>query len=221
MDNLKCSKCQNDHHTALCVSNDNTTAGVAILKVTDDEDLNSAILPTFHVKKNNEKYRSLIDTGCQANFVREDLVKKFDMKILRNRVPLSINGINNSKSYVIKEVEGKINIGKKEVCMKFFTLPKIDITVTVPGLRDIAEMVSQLGLNLADDQLLKKGTDILDNFYFIFGIKDFSKIKLKPAYIGNACLWEIDGEIVLFGDTDELDMEISRMLSIVKPEIDE
>ena len=223
MNKLKCSKCEGRHIVTLCTSNGvaTTTAGVAVLNATEEKNsINSSVLPTLQVSIKNKNYRSLLDSGCQANFLREDLVKELQLPILEERVALSINGINNRRNYVIKQVEALIKVGATEFKAKFYTLPSIDISVNVNGLHDLIDDFSKLGIKLADPALMNSGPDVLDNFDLIIGISDFKNLNITNVFIGNACLWETNDHVIIFGDIDDLDREINSVLATVSSSLE-
>ena len=230
LNRLECRKCKGVHFTPLCVKEQAAqtasgsvtgATGLATISATGTDVLggSSALLPTLSVEIGNEKAHAMIDSGSQLSFIREELIHKHKLKILRNRVPLSINGVNSTKNYVIKEVIAPIKVGNCTIDMKCYTLPKIDLQLNVPGIRELVQDYASLNFQLADEKLNILTSDHIDHFDIIIGIGDFAKLNLKTVFIGNSCAWELnDKSLIIFGYVNELHDDVSEVLQMLARE---
>ena len=144
----------------------NENLGVTeMLKIDVDGD---SILPTFSCCVKGKRVRGLKDSGCQSNLIDEQLAKDLGLRIVKEPVELTINGINAPKNYVTKEVELEVTFGFETQVIHAYCIPSLNITLSLPGLCDIVNVFKQKGYNLADSEL--SGEGIFD-IKFILGIK--------------------------------------------------
>ena len=221
----KCPKCQGEHLPHLClkaaVTKDpepTTTVGITILKATSGGSLCNSLLPSLDLDIKGNSLRTLLDSGAQANFIKTELVERLNLPILRERVPMCINGVNSNKSYVVKETSAPVKVGNEIVNLRFFTLPEIDLSLQVHGVKELATLYKRLGCNLADSSLLHCENDVVDNFSIIIGINDLDKFKLETAFVGNKVSWEFDDKLILFGNVEELVANAEEVISLVSGE---
>ena len=173
------------------------------------------------MKVGNSSIHSLLDSGCQANFLRDDLVTKLNLEIVKQRVPLSINGVNSKKTYVMKEVILPIEISGKKQELRCFSIPEIGINMQVPGIQELAQNATEIGLSLADNTLLDCINDKVTDFDLIIGVNDFAKLVIETCFIGNICMWKSGEQIIFLGNIEEVAEEINIIYSNICPSDDE
>ncbi|XP_068234742.1 uncharacterized protein [Palaemon carinicauda] len=138
---------------------------VGALRTTSTE----SILPTFTCYLSNRvEIRCLVDSGCQTNFITEAVANTSNLKVLKERVHLTVNGFNSSKQYVTKLVEVEVEIGKERFKIEALCVPSIDINLKLPQLSRITTAFIEKGYVLADNQLLNHQEEI-NNIDFILG----------------------------------------------------
>lgn len=148
-------------------SNVSTASTDALQSSVDSE----SILPTFTcLVDGKRKIRGLKDGGCQSNFITTDLADQLKLKVIKEGVSLTVNGINSSRDYSTKLVEMKVHFGTKECVLEALCLPIIHISLNLPGLSHIAHSFVKQGHLLADDFLLS-GSNCIAGVQFILGTK--------------------------------------------------
>ena len=70
------------------------------------------VLPTFTCKLKGQLVRGMKDSGCQSNFITEQLAHSLDLPVIKEKVKLTVNGINVSKQYETKVVEIEMKLGE-------------------------------------------------------------------------------------------------------------
>ena len=207
--NPRCFRCQGNHTMSMCNKPKETqaqptqqSAGVAVCA--EGTEPHASLLPSLCANVNNQVIHALLDSGCQTSFIRESIVHEHNLPILKDRVPLTINGVNTKKDYIIKQVKVPIKIAGQMHEFICFTLPEIDLSIKVPGVKELVDLVQSFDCKLADRTLFHVENDKLAKFDLIIGISDLTKLKLKTAYLGNACVWEVGDLTILFGDVDSM-----------------
>ncbi|XP_068225059.1 uncharacterized protein [Palaemon carinicauda] len=157
----------------------------AITEVLNCEVEGYTILPTFNISIKGTNLRVLKDTGCQANYIEENLAQDLNLKVVKNGVSLTINGINSSKSYKTKKVEIELPIGSNSYIVYAFCLPSIDVSLQLPGLNEVVSGFVSKGYKLADQGLLNS-TDRIDNIKFILGSESLHCIPEKDIVFGKS-----------------------------------
>ena len=114
------------------------------------------------------RVRGLRDTGSQSNFICEHLLTNYNHEVLEDNISLVINGINESKSYQCKLVKMNLKLGDCFQLVEMLTLPKINISLRLPGLSTIVAAFTSKGYYMADRDLVGAG-DCIGNFDLILG----------------------------------------------------
>lgn len=136
-----------------------------------------SILSTFVCTDGSSKLRGLRDSGSQSNFICERLLTDSNHVVVRD-VSLLINGINQSKAYKSKLVKMQLSFGGEDRSVEFLTLPKINISLSLPGLSTIVREFICKGYNMADCSLIDSG-NVIENLDLILGA--------NAAYCFNDC----------------------------------
>lgn len=127
-----------------------------------------SVLPTFTCSFiNGRKIRGLRDSGSQSNLVSERALAGQMYEILDNDVNLTVNGINESKTYKSKLVEINLIFGDKVKKLNAMTLPDINISLELPGLSTVVDGFLDKGYSMADDNL--KHQNFINGIDFILG----------------------------------------------------
>lgn len=199
-----CKRChKGKHHTALCVSKVKSkgtsvqeehpqTTQQAVMSVKSKVNSKSTALPTATVEVRNEVSkqkmytRAFFDQGSQCTFIKEDLVKKLQLKI-SGKVRLAMSGFLQSKDYeeysLVRPVVGLGNRLKRVTAVVVERLPD---RISVPGLTRVTKMLKDAGLELADKNLTSDVVDGIElvigaDFYgdFITGLTTYSQTRLS------------------------------------------
>jgi hypothetical protein len=88
------------------VSKDKVRSGAVWMKEALQVQIGSqTILPTFTCWVQGIKTRALKDSGCQPHFIRSDIAKRANLKILKSNILLTINGFNEARDHFSDVVE--------------------------------------------------------------------------------------------------------------------
>ena len=91
---------QNDSEKESKISSENTSRNtVTITEALQSDVSGDSILPTFTCYVDSLKLRGLKDGGCQSNFITDKLAENLNLKVIKENVNVTINGINASQSY--------------------------------------------------------------------------------------------------------------------------
>ena len=130
--------------------------------------LSDVLLPTFScVLPNGENMRGLKDSGSQANFVSDSVLKNCRYKVIKNNHKLTVDGMNISQPYITRIVQIPLTFGEKTHNINAICVPKIRTKINAPGLKDIVQHFISKGYTLADKFLTE--SEEISNIEFILG----------------------------------------------------
>ena len=195
----KC-QCQKYHYSFIC-PNINKEVSSKSVKVSHEEDENSletgtvfvgkikiehygedAVIPTFSMNVKNTSIRCMRDSGCQPNFIRQDLAEKLKLKIVQKDFPLKINGFVSSETSPHNVVE--VPVSKKGPPVLAICIPKIRTSLRLPGLREVVRGFTDRGYHLADKTLAQATDDHIGNLDFILGNNDAHILPQRDVLFG-------------------------------------
>ena len=206
---IKCGKCNLNHTLSLCTKKEEPKEGsiyrsANIALCSQGLQPHSTLLPSLSANINNHTVHLLLDSGAQSNFISEKIVKEHNLKVIKDNIPLTVSGVNSKREYNIKEVKVSINIAGRLHQIDCFTLPQIDLSIKVPKVHELINIVQSFNCELADRSLFHVQDNQIAKYDLILGISDLSKLRLKPVYLGDTCLWQINNLTILHGNVDEM-----------------
>ena len=128
------------------------------------------------------------------------------MKVLQNDITLTINGINSSQQYKTKLVQFSAPFGEQQHVLEALCLPKINISLKLPGLTNVVKAFIFKGFNLADS-FLEEGGDEISQLDMILGTKGshcLPETEIVYGSNGGSVYSETSLGIVLKGDIQTL-----------------
>ena len=194
--------CQKFHYSFICP---NSIKGVSVksVKVSPEEGETSletgtvfvgkiktehygedAIIPTFSINVKNTTIRCMRDSGCQPNFIRQELAKSLKLKVIQKDFPLKINGFVSSETSPHNVVEVPVSRGSPPVLA--ICIPKIRTSIRLPGLRKVVQGFVDKGYHLADKTLAQATDDHIGNLDFILGNNDAHILPQRDILFGDA-----------------------------------
>ena len=165
---------------------------------------NKAILPTITGMIGNNMIRCLKDTGCQANFIAEEIVKKNNLNIVKKDISLTVNGFNVAKDYQCCLVEVPMRLGDNIVMFDAICVPSLNIKLNIPGLTALVKRFSDLGFEMADKSL--KESKIAD-VELIIGTDSLHILEEKVISFGNpipSLYYSTPFGVMLVGNIDRI-----------------
>ena len=194
----------------------NNLAVIGVLESNLDSE--TSILPTFSCKINGKRIRVLKDGGCQSNLISEKVADALNLKVIKDKVDLRINGINASQEYMSKVVEFQMQIGDDFKTIEALCFPFININLKLPGLGNVVRGFQNKGYSLADSFLTSKSTCI-DDIDFILGSKSSYCIPDSEVIFGKkgkSVYSQTPYGIILKGDIDTLMNDLETLKPVRK-----
>ncbi|XP_068226482.1 uncharacterized protein [Palaemon carinicauda] len=182
-------------------SQNNITTITEALKNSSEGD---TILPTFTCNISGSNVRFMKDSGCQSNFISEELASKLNLPVIRESIKLTVNGINVPRSYDTKIVEVEMKFDRDSRVIYALCLPNIDITLNLPKLNRVVNGFLSKGYKLADTRLLDGSEDISD-IQLILGSKSSYCIPETEIVFGEKSIYSRTPHgVVLKGATETI-----------------
>ena len=121
-----------------------------------------SIIPTFTVPLvDSDSYlHAMKDSGSQENFVTEKAFKTHNFPIIKENIPLIVNGFNASREYTAKMIELNLSFGEKINKLEAIVIPDISVTLNLPKMGSVVKMLEDKGFKLADCTLTGDTTKI-------------------------------------------------------------
>ncbi|XP_068224897.1 uncharacterized protein [Palaemon carinicauda] len=182
-------------------SQNNITTITEALKNSSEGD---TILPTFTCNISGSNVRCMKDSGCQSNFISEELASRLNLPVIRECVKLTVNGINVPRSYDTKIVEVEMKFDRDTRVIYALCLPNINITLNLPKLNRVVNGFLSKGYKLADTRLLDGSEDISD-IQLILGSKSSYCIPETEIVFGEKSIYSRTPHgVVLKGATETI-----------------
>ena len=180
---LKCKHCEGDHFSYLCTktsakenfkqklpkttkkTSNNTVWSTSTMALSSKE---GAALHTFTGKIGGRTIRAMKDTGCETTLILQSVAEEHNLEIVKDNLPLTINGFNSSRNVTTNLVKVPIKMGKTTFTFNALTVPEIAINVNLPKLGVVASKLKAKGYKLADE-LINKNSKSISNIELILG----------------------------------------------------
>lgn len=127
----------------------------------------NVILPTFCFNIKHREIRALKDSGCQCNFILEKIAVQEKLEIVEE-TNVTVNGFNSSQKFKSKVVKFTGIFGGVSHEILAITIPHINTSFKIPGIKAIAREFDRKHYKLADPNLLRSDGSV-NNIEFIFG----------------------------------------------------
>lgn len=144
---------------------------------------NEAIIPTFTCQIESNTVRVMKDSGCQTNFIEEELASKLDLPVTNESLTVTVNGFNIPQQYNTKEVLVKLKLKNSTHEVRAIVVPGINIELKIRGLSQIVQVLRTKGYILADEKL--SNTESLKGINFILGTNDSHVLTETHIKFGN------------------------------------
>ena len=162
------------------------------------------ILPTFTFKVNGTNVRTMRDSGSQKNFLDMNLATQLGLRVLKDKIPVTVNGFNGSYVYDSRIVEVPLRLGEEFRYVEAFCVPEIKINLSLPGLSDVVREFNRKRYPLADIFLTTSSNQICD-VKFMLGTVDFDMLTEQQVKVGSpkASLYSVTAlGVMLYGSVD-------------------
>jgi len=160
-------------------------------------------LPTFTAYSRDTQLRILKDQGCQSNLISAPVAKKLKLRVV-DEVNLTIQGINENKTYNTQLVEVPLKIDNQEHIIEALCIPSISISLQLPLLPKIVQQILNKGYTLADEHLLQLESKI-ENLDLIIGTRSCFIIPEQDIMFGESSLYsQTPTGILLKGDSEQM-----------------
>lgn len=208
-----CLKCGKHHNTLLHrddvaneeyerrneASHENQTAAMHCIHEHDTHVfLSTALVDIIDNQGNKHAYRALLDSGSQSNFISDRVCKQ--LKIKRQSVDVSVNGINQMRTNLNHQVQVSIKSKHDTYTTSISCLVLPRITGQVPAVRINAKhLVIPKDIHLADPTFHVPGDiDLLlgaSIFYDLLQTGRYRSNKNEPSFQQTRLGWVLTGSI--------------------------
>jgi hypothetical protein len=231
----KCVHCSQFHLSFICLKNKSnnkiyrekreketsSATGICQSQNSNVYHINSGkhlIVPTLDLKicsKKSELFRAyaMCDSGSQISFITADVLPHINYKVVNYDVNATIAGINESKTYLTKEILFQALIDGDLKYIKATVLPNLNIKMYIPGLGKIQRHFLDKGYNLATARI----SDYIDRVKIVLGVNAFDNFTFKSERFGGAGEFEPSSYfntnvgVMLFGNTIKLNENIKYL----------
>ena len=139
------------------------------------------VLPTatLDVSYCNEQanVRAFFDTGSHRSFISPDVVKRLNLRVIR-QVPINLSTFgNDTESCMLDLVRVKICFGKSKIPLTMLVHDSAAMGYFhSPGLFKLAQKLRQKGFNLADRNIT---SDALTGIEILIGVDNFTRLIVR------------------------------------------
>ena len=190
------------------------------------------VLPTATLKVSycNEQanVRAFFDTGSHRSFISPDVVKRLNLRVLK-QVPVNLSTFgNDTESCMLDLVRVKVRFGKSKVPLTMLVHDSAAMGYfNSPGLFELAQKLEQKGFNLADRNIT---SDALTGIEILIGVDNFTRLIVRQRRSMGASLFVTKGGgVIPFGplpkwatttSQQSTHMRCARIVCSEKPEFD-
>ena len=141
----------------------------------------SNVLPTATLKvsycNGQANVRAFFDTGSHRSFISPDVVKRLNLRVIK-QVPVNLSTFgNDTESCMLDLVRVKVHFGKSKVPLTMLVHDSAAMGYFhSPGLYELAEKLEQKGFNLADRNIT---SDALTGIEILIGVDNFTRLIVR------------------------------------------
>ena len=162
----------------------------------------SNVLPTATLKVSycNEQanVRAFFDTGSHRSFISADVVKRLNLRVIK-QVPVNLSTFgNDTESCLLDLVRVKVRFGKSKVPLTMLVHDSAAMGYFhSPGLFELAQKLEQKGFNLADRNIT---SDALTGIEILIGVDNFTRLIVRQRRsMGTSLFVTKWGGVIPFG----------------------
>ena len=162
----------------------------------------SNVLPTAMLKVSycNEQanVRAFFDTGSHGSFISPDVVKRLNLRVIK-QVPVNLSTFgNDTESCMLDLVRVKVCFGKSKVPLTMLVHDSAAMGYFhSPGLFELAQKLEQKGFNLADRNIT---SDALTGIEILIGVDNFTRLIVRQRRsMGTSLFVTKGGGVIPFG----------------------
>ena len=141
------------------------------------------VLPTATLKVSycNEQanIRAFFDTGSHHSFISPDVVKRLNLRVIK-QVPVNLSTFgNDTESCMLDLVRVKVRFSKSKVPLTMLVHDSAAMGYFhSPGLFELAQKLEQKGFSLADQNIT---SDALTGIEILIGVDDFTRLIVRQS----------------------------------------
>ena len=171
-------------------------------------------LATFSVEANNgAQVRGIFDNASQSSFIAESQLKNFEHRILKDKINLTIKGINTHKTIPSRLVRITFGVEGRKCTLDAMVVPKIDINVKLPSLGPIIRAFKDRNYILAD-KFLTENSCGLANFELLLGADALHCFAGKTVKFGEFSAYiESDFGVMISGSIRKMIQDVASLKS--------
>ena len=159
--------------------------------------------------------RAFIDTGSHRSFISPEIVKRLNLRVIK-QIPVNLSTFGNeTESCMLDLVKVKVRLGKHKIPL---TLLVHDSTAmgyfNSPGLYEVAQKLESKGFNLADHNIT---SDALTGIEILSGVDHFTRLIVRQKWsLGTSLFVTRGGGVIPFGPLPRWAVSTSQQSSQVR-----
>ena len=142
--------------------------------------------------------RAFFDTGSHHSFISPDIVKRLNLRVIK-QIPVNLSTFGNkTESCMLDLVKVKVRLGKHKIPITLLVHDSTSVGYfNCPGLFDVAQTLESKGFHLADHDLT---SDALMGIKILIGVDHFTRfiVRQKRAQ-GTSLFVTKGGGVIPFG----------------------
>ena len=145
-----------------------------------------------------ENVRAFFDTGSHCSFISPDVVKRLNLRVIR-QVPVNLSTFgNDTESCMLDLVRVKIRFGKSKIPLTMLVHDSAAMGYFhSPGLFELAQKIEQKGFDFADRSITN---DALTGSEILIGVDNFTRLIVRQKRsMGTSLFVTRGGGVIPFG----------------------
>ena len=121
--------------------------------------------------------RAFFDTGSHRSFIRPEVVKRLNLRVIK-QIPVSLSTFGNeTESCMLDLVKVKVRLGKHKIPLTLLVHDSAAMGYfNSPGLFEVAQKLESKGFNLADHNIT---SDALTGIEILIGVDHFTRLIVR------------------------------------------
>ena len=159
--------------------------------------------------------RAFFDTGSHRSFISPEVVKRLNLRVIK-QVPVNLSTFGNeTESYMLDLVKVKIRLGKSKIPLTMLVHDSAAMGYFhSPGLNEVAQKLESKGFNLADQNIT---SDALTGIEILIGVDNFTRLIVRQKRsLGTSLFVTSGGGVIPFGPLPRWAISTSQQSSQVR-----
>ena len=149
---------------------------------------------TLNVRYCNKQVnvRAFFDTGSHRSFISPDVVKRLNLRVIK-QIPVNLSTFGNeTESCMLDSVKVKVRLGKHKIPITLLVHDSAAMGYfNFPGLFDVAQRLESKGFHLANHDITSCA---LTSIEIVIGVDHFTRLIVRQKRVQGTSLFVTKGE---------------------------